>query len=79
MVIVSAKIIRKGKKHGYPWPNDADPNVTGGVLFRLSNFKPLKEKPMPVTLDFERPLMDLKKKIVNVCVACFTMLIIIHQ
>uniref|UniRef100_A0A7N0TXD2 acetyl-CoA carboxytransferase n=1 Tax=Kalanchoe fedtschenkoi TaxID=63787 RepID=A0A7N0TXD2_KALFE len=63
---VSAKIIRKGKKHEYPWPDDADPNVKGGVLFHLSNFKPLKEKPKPVTLDFERPLMDLKKKIVDV-------------
>ncbi|CAM8927300.1 unnamed protein product [Rhodiola kirilowii] len=65
-VTVSAKIIRKGKKHEYPWPDNADPNVKGGVLFHLSNFKPLKEKPKPVTLDFERPLLDLKKKIVDV-------------
>lgn len=64
---VSAKL-RKVKKHEYPWPEDADPNVKGGVLSHLSSFKPLKEKPKPVTLDFEKPLMDLQKKIVDVCV-----------
>lgn len=62
---VSAKI-RKGKKHEYPWPDEADPNVKGGVLSHLSPFKPLKEKPKPVTLDFEKPLMDLEKKIIDV-------------
>lgn len=62
---VSAKI-KKGKKHEYPWPEDADPNVKGGVLFHLSPFKPLKEKPKPVTLAFEKPLMDLEKKIIDV-------------
>ncbi|KAF8397347.1 hypothetical protein HHK36_016260 [Tetracentron sinense] len=64
-ITVSAKI-RKGKKHEYPWPDDADPNVKGGVLSHLSHFKPLKEKPKPVTLDFERPLMDLEKKIIDI-------------
>lgn len=63
---VSAKL-RKVKKHEYPWPEDADPNVKGGVLSHLSPFKPLKEKPKPVTLDFEKPLMDLQKKIIDVC------------
>ncbi|KAK9158978.1 hypothetical protein Scep_005552 [Stephania cephalantha] len=58
--------IRKGKKHEYPWPDDADPNVKGGVLSHLSYFKPLKERPKPVTLDFEKPLMDLEKKIIDV-------------
>ncbi|KAK9290906.1 hypothetical protein L1049_009085 [Liquidambar formosana] len=62
---VAAKI-RKGKKHEYPWPDDADPNVKGGVLTHLSHFKPLKGKPKPVTLDFEKPLMDLQKKIIDV-------------
>ncbi|KAK3031364.1 hypothetical protein RJ639_036072 [Escallonia herrerae] len=62
---VSAKL-RKVKKHEYPWPEDADPNVKGGVLSHLSPFKPLKVKPKPVTLDFEKPLMDLQKKIVDV-------------
>ncbi|OVA17693.1 Acetyl-CoA carboxylase [Macleaya cordata] len=61
-----AAVIRKGKKHDYPWPEDADPNVKGGVLSHLSHFKPLKEKQKPVTLDFERPLMDLEKKIIDV-------------
>ncbi|KAF8396880.1 hypothetical protein HHK36_018515 [Tetracentron sinense] len=61
-----ASKIRKGKKHDYPWPNDADPNVKGGVLSHLSHFKPLKEKQKLVTLDFERPLMGLEKKIIDV-------------
>lgn len=59
--------VRKVKKHEYPWPEDADPNVKGGVLSHLSPFKPLKERPKPVTLDFEKPLMDLQKKIIDVC------------
>lgn len=58
--------LRKVKKHEYPWPEDPDPNVKGGVLTHLSSFKPLKEKPKPVTLDFEKPLMDLQKKIIDV-------------
>ncbi|KAL5709247.1 Chromatin assembly factor 1 subunit p50 [Ranunculus cassubicifolius] len=58
--------LRKGKKHEYPWPKDADENIKGGVLTHLSVFKPLKEKPKPVTLDFEKPLMDLQKKIIDV-------------
>ncbi|CAL5389789.1 unnamed protein product [Camellia sinensis] len=62
---VSAKV-RKGKKHEYPWPDDADPNVKGGVLSHLSHFKPLKEKQKPVTLEFEKPLMALQKKIIDV-------------
>lgn len=62
---VTAKL-RKVKKHEYPWPDDADPNVKGGVLSHLSPFKPLKEKPKPVTLDFEKPLVDLEKKIIDV-------------
>ncbi|KAL8494927.1 hypothetical protein ACS0TY_019193 [Phlomoides rotata] len=45
---------------------DPDPNVKGGILSHLSHFKPLKEKPEPVTIDFEKPLMDLQKKIVDV-------------
>ncbi|KAL9150498.1 hypothetical protein ABFS82_12G172100 [Erythranthe guttata] len=62
---ITAKV-RKVKKHEYPWPEDPDLNVKGGVLSHLSPFKPLKEKPKPVTLDFEKPLLDLQKKIVDV-------------
>lgn len=58
--------VRKVKKHEYPWPEDPDLNVKGGVLSHLSPFKPLKEKQKPVTLDFEKPLMDLQKKIIDV-------------
>ena len=62
---VSAKL-RKVKKHDYPWPADPDPNVKGGVLTHLSHFKPLKEKPKPVTLPFEEPLVEIEKKIIDV-------------
>ncbi|KAL0333228.1 UNVERIFIED_CONTAM: Acetyl-coenzyme A carboxylase carboxyl transferase subunit alpha, chloroplastic [Sesamum angustifolium] len=48
---ITAKV-RKVKKHEYPWPEDPDPNVKGGVLSHLSPFKPLKEKPKPVTFGF---------------------------
>nr|KYP64422.1 Acetyl-coenzyme A carboxylase carboxyl transferase subunit alpha [Cajanus cajan] len=62
---VVAKII-KGKKHDYPWPDKMDPNISSGYLTYLSHFKPLAEKPKPVTLDFEKPLVDLEKKIIEV-------------
>ncbi|KAK7295056.1 hypothetical protein RJT34_17959 [Clitoria ternatea] len=58
--------IRKGKKHDYPWPDNIDPNVSGGYLTYLSHFKPLTEKPKPLTLGFEKPLVDLEKKIIEV-------------
>ncbi|GLT92659.1 hypothetical protein SLE2022_104860 [Rubroshorea leprosula] len=62
---VTAKL-RKVKKHDYPWPRDPDLNVKGGPLIHLSPFKPLKEKPKPVTLDFEKPLVEIEKKILDV-------------
>ena len=58
--------IRMGKKHDYPWPDNLDPNINSGFLTYLSHFKPLPEKPKPVTLDFEKPLVDLEKKIIEV-------------
>nr|XP_027115143.1 acetyl-coenzyme A carboxylase carboxyl transferase subunit alpha, chloroplastic-like isoform X1 [Coffea arabica] len=61
---VAAKI-KRGKKHDYPWPDDIDPN-TDNPLAYLSYFKPLDEKPKPVTLAFEKPLVDLEKKIMEV-------------
>lgn len=67
---VTAKL-RKWKKNEYPWPEDADPNVKGGILTHLSSFKPLKQKPKPVTLDFEKPLVDLEKKIIDVTALFF--------
>ncbi|KAG8391805.1 hypothetical protein BUALT_Bualt01G0225100 [Buddleja alternifolia] len=57
--------VRKGKKHDYPWPDDIDPNTTTPLTY-LSHFKPLEDKPKPVTLAFERPLMDLEQKIIEV-------------
>ncbi|XP_068640542.1 acetyl-coenzyme A carboxylase carboxyl transferase subunit alpha, chloroplastic-like [Aristolochia californica] len=64
-VCIVAKI-RKGKKHEYPWPDDIDPSLKSGHLNYLSHFKPLDEKPKPVTLPFEKPLVDLEKKIIDV-------------
>lgn len=58
--------IKKGKKHDYPWPDNMDPNISSGFLTYLSHFKPLAEKPKPVTLDFEKPLVDLEQKIIEV-------------
>ncbi|KAG2326495.1 hypothetical protein Bca4012_035455 [Brassica carinata] len=58
--------LKKGKKFDHPWPANPDPNVKGGVLSYLSEFKPLGDAQKPVTLDFERPLVELEKKIVDV-------------
>ncbi|CAL9152417.1 unnamed protein product [Musa hybrid cultivar] len=58
--------IKKGQKHEYPWPEDIDPNLKSGHLSYLSRFKPLVEKPKPVTLEFEKPLVELQKKIIDV-------------
>ncbi|XP_020687131.1 acetyl-coenzyme A carboxylase carboxyl transferase subunit alpha, chloroplastic [Dendrobium catenatum] len=57
---------KKGQKHDYPWPDDVDPNLKSGHLSYLSPFKPLAEKPKLVTLDFEKPLIELEKKITDV-------------
>ncbi|PKA53203.1 Acetyl-coenzyme A carboxylase carboxyl transferase subunit alpha, chloroplastic [Apostasia shenzhenica] len=62
---ISARI-KKGQKHEYPWPDDIDPNLKSGHLSYLSYFKPLTEKPKPVTLDFEKPLVELQKKLTDV-------------
>lgn len=62
---VSAKI-KKGKNYDYPWPHDIDPNISSGHLSYLSHFKPLTEKPKQVTLPFEKPLVDLEKKITEI-------------
>ncbi|XXG85228.1 hypothetical protein AAC387_Pa11g0344 [Persea americana] len=58
--------IKNAKKHDYPWPEDIDPSSKSGHLSYLSYFKPLSEKPKPVTLPFEKPLVDLEKKINDV-------------
>ncbi|KAL5565608.1 hypothetical protein UlMin_028772 [Ulmus minor] len=64
-ICVSAKL-GKGKKHDYPWPDDIDPNISSGFLTYLSHFKPLAEKPKPVTLAFEKTLVDLEQKIIEI-------------
>ncbi|KAL9435077.1 hypothetical protein AB3S75_021358 [Citrus x aurantiifolia] len=43
-----------------------DTNISSGHLTYLSYFKPQEEKPKPVTLPFERPLVDTEKKITEV-------------
>ncbi|KAK7373873.1 hypothetical protein VNO80_07293 [Phaseolus coccineus] len=55
--------LKKVEKDENPWPAYPDPNVKGGVLAQLARFKPLKEKPRITTLEFEKPLLDLQKKI----------------
>ncbi|CAI9101784.1 OLC1v1039196C1 [Oldenlandia corymbosa var. corymbosa] len=60
-----AALIKKGKKHDHPWPDNIDPNCDNPLKY-LSYFKPLDEKPKPVTLAFEKPLIDLEKKIIEV-------------
>ena len=72
---VNAKI-RKVKKHDYPWPDNIDPNISSGHLTYLSHFKPLPEKPKPVTLAFETPLVGLEKKIIEA--SCFRNLVKIN-
>ncbi|XP_009762989.1 acetyl-coenzyme A carboxylase carboxyl transferase subunit alpha, chloroplastic-like [Nicotiana sylvestris] len=57
--------IKKWKKHDYPWPGDIDPNTKTPLKY-LSFFKPLDEKPKPVTLAFEKPLVDLEKQLIEV-------------
>ncbi|KAJ8573227.1 hypothetical protein K7X08_009738 [Anisodus acutangulus] len=56
--------IKKWKKHDYPWPGDIDPNTKTPLKY-LSYFKPLDEKPKPVTLAFEKPLIDLEKQLIE--------------
>ncbi|KAF3960777.1 hypothetical protein CMV_014541 [Castanea mollissima] len=62
---ITAKV-KRWKNHDYPWPDDIDPNFPGSYLNFLSHFKPLSEKPKPVTLPFEKPLVDLEQNITDV-------------
>ncbi|KAI3442282.1 uncharacterized protein J3R85_001392 [Psidium guajava] len=64
-MVVAAKLW-KVKKHEYSWPKNPDSNMRGSVLNHLSPFKPLKEKPKSVTLESEKLLMLLEKKIMDV-------------
>lgn len=58
---------RKGKKHEDPIPwSNVDPNDDGEILRAISPFKPLEEEQKPVILDFEKPLVNLQKKIMEV-------------
>eukprot|EP01018_Ginkgo_biloba_P027573 Gb_31070 [translate_table: standard] len=67
-VLVVSKI-RKGKKGTeteYPWPQKLEGEITEGCLSYLSRFKPLPTRQKPVTLPFERPLVELEKQIAEV-------------
>ncbi|XP_055817306.1 acetyl-coenzyme A carboxylase carboxyl transferase subunit alpha, chloroplastic-like isoform X2 [Solanum dulcamara] len=57
--------IKKWKKHDYPWPGDIEPDTKTPLKY-LSYFKPLDEKPKPVTLAFEKPLVNLEKQLIEV-------------
>ncbi|PKI39968.1 hypothetical protein CRG98_039631 [Punica granatum] len=59
--------VKKGRKHEYPWPDNLNTNITSEHLTYLSHFNPLSEKLKPVTLPFVKPLIDLEKKIIEVC------------
>ena len=64
--LISAKIRkeRKTAETEYPWPEKfaAGSEAEGSLKF-LSQFKPLSNKPKPVTIPFGWPLVDLKNKI----------------
>ena len=62
---VSAKF-GKMRKHDHARLVDLNPNVKGGVFTCFSYLKPLKEKLKQVALDFEKPLLDPRKKTVDV-------------
>ncbi|CAI8582943.1 unnamed protein product [Vicia faba] len=64
-VSVTAKL-GKWKKPEFPWSGKPDPNVKAREPGRFSSFTPLKQKPKPVILEFEKPLIDLQKKIIDV-------------
>ncbi|KAL0375298.1 UNVERIFIED_CONTAM: Acetyl-coenzyme A carboxylase carboxyl transferase subunit alpha, chloroplastic [Sesamum radiatum] len=52
---ISAKV-RKVKKHDYPWPEDPDPNVKGGVLTHLTfqAFKRSKSRPFYLLIQVQK-------------------------
>ncbi|KAJ4788401.1 Acetyl-coenzyme A carboxylase carboxyl transferase subunit alpha [Rhynchospora pubera] len=64
---VSIRVLaRKGKKkHERPWPdlNEIDPEWKPEHLMHLSPYKPLKEKPRMLNLQFEKPILKLKKRL----------------
>lgn len=73
--------IRKGKKSAeteYPWPEKLKGDEQEGYLEFLSGFKPLPTKPKPVTLPFERPLVDLENKIDEVRI-CIFLTVVFHR
>ncbi|KAI5070498.1 hypothetical protein GOP47_0014841 [Adiantum capillus-veneris] len=58
---------RKTPDKEYPWPQKMKPeDLMGSPLRFLSRFKPLPQKPKPVHLPFELPLVDIQKKIQEV-------------
>ncbi|KAI8560645.1 hypothetical protein RHMOL_Rhmol04G0274000 [Rhododendron molle] len=64
---VSAKLFRRKKRHSYPWDGeDRNPKTDGELCRAIHPFKPLKEKPKPVILDFEKPLVALREKMIEV-------------
>lgn len=63
---VVAKLSKRGKrKHERPWPdlNEIDPEWKTEYLMHLSPYKPLKEKPRMLYLQFEKPMLKLRKRI----------------
>lgn len=63
---VVTKVANKGKKkHERPWPdlNEIDPEWKTEYLMHLSHYKPSEEKPRMLFLQFEKPMLKLRKRI----------------
>ncbi|KAH7844857.1 hypothetical protein Vadar_032395 [Vaccinium darrowii] len=64
---VSAKLFRRKKRHVYPWDDeDRNPKTDGDLCRAIHPFKPLKEKPKPIIMDFEKPLVALREQMIEV-------------
>ena len=63
-VVAKIKKGKMGPEEEYPWPDKFPPGeITDGALKYLNRFKPMPNPPKPVTLPFERPIVDLENKI----------------
>ncbi|KAG0584737.1 hypothetical protein M758_3G232200 [Ceratodon purpureus] len=63
-VVAKIKKGKMGPEEEYPWPDKFPPGeITDGALKYLNRFKPMPNPPKPVTLPFERPIVELENKI----------------
>lgn len=72
-VVAKIKMGKMGPEEEYPWPDKFPPGeITDGALKYLNRFKPMPNPPKPVTLPFERPIVDLENKIDEVSALSIT-------